>query len=94
MKGIYVVCGKSEKQKDIMLYTAKLLRNRFLVVRIPIKLASAFAKLFGLSEHFKVLTSDRVFNFRKAVRDLNFKPRDIWSGIEEMVAIWRSRYEG
>ena len=93
VKGIFVVCGKSERQRDIMFYTAKLLRNRFLVVRIPIKLASAFAKLFGLSEHFKVLTSDRVFNFERAVRDLNFKPRDIWEGIREMVAIWRSRYE-
>ncbi len=94
IRGIYIVCGRSEKQRDIMLYTAKLLRKRFVTLKLPTKIVMLLAKPLGLSEHVKVLVSDRVFNFSKAVRDLDFRPRDVWSGIEEIVRFWRNGYEG
>lgn len=90
VRGVYVVCGKSERLKDVMIYTAKLLGKRYITIRIPKGIAKIFAKLLGLEEHFKVLTSDRVFDTNKAEKELNFKPRPIWDGIREVVEYWRS----
>ncbi len=94
VRGVYVVCGKSERLRDIMVFTAKLLRRRFFILRIPKSLAKALAKPIGLEEHVKVLTSDRVFDIRKAMRDLSFNPREIWDGIREVVDYWRRLNEG
>lgn len=90
VRGIYVVCGKSERLRDIMIFTARLLRKKFVIVRIPKILAKTLAKTFGFYEHFKVLTSDRVFDTSKARKELNFKPTSIWDGIREVVDYWRS----
>lgn len=89
VNGIYVICGKSERLRDIMIFTARLLRSRYFIVRIPKILAKIIAKPFGLEEHFKVLTSDRVFDTSKAKKELNFKPGPIWNGIREVVEYWR-----
>ncbi len=93
VEGVYVVCGKSERLRDIMVFTARLLRKRFFILRIPKNLARCLAKPLGLEEHVKVLTSDRVFDISKAMRELGFKPREIWDGIREIVNYWRSRNE-
>ncbi|ADB58050.1 NAD-dependent epimerase/dehydratase family protein [Archaeoglobus profundus] len=89
IQGVYIVCGKPEKLRDIMIFTAKLLRRRFFILRIPKSLAKALAKPLSLEEHVKVLTSDRVFDIRKAMKYLGFNPRDIWGGIREVVDYWR-----
>ncbi len=93
-RGIYVVCGRSERLIDIMVYTARLLRGRFFIVRIPPSIARTLSKLLELSEHVKILTSDRVFDISKAVKELGFNPRDVWTGIREVVNVWRSSNEG
>jgi nucleoside-diphosphate-sugar epimerase len=93
VEGVYVVCGKSERLRDIMIFTARLLRKRFFILRIPKNLARCLAKPLGLEEHVKVLTSDRVFDISKAMKELGFRPRDIWDGIREIVNYWRSRNE-
>ncbi|WP_457550609.1 NAD-dependent epimerase/dehydratase family protein [Archaeoglobus sp.] len=94
VRGIYIVCGRSERQRDIMLFTAKLLRRRFFILKIPKSLAKALARPLGLEEHVKVLTSDRVFDTRRAMKDLSFNPREIWDGIKEVVNYWRRLNEG
>ncbi len=94
VRGIYIVCGNSERLKDVVVFTASLLRKRFFILRIPKTLAKMLAKPLGLSEHVKVLTSDRVFDISKAMRELNFRPRKIWDGIREIVNYWRSLNEG
>ncbi len=94
VRGLYVISGKSERLKDVMIFTARLLRRRFFVVKIPKGVANFFAKTFGFYEHFKVLTSDRVFDTSKARKELNFKPTPIWDGIRDLVDCWRSLNEG
>ena len=94
VRGVYVVCGKSERLNEIVKFLAKLIGKRFFTLKIPESLAKVIARPLGLSEHVKVLTSDRVFDTSKAMRDLNFKPREIWDGIREIVNYWRSLNEG
>ncbi len=100
LRGIYIICGKPKRQRDIMIYSAKKLTNSFTVIRIPKNVAYASARVCELigrgitREHIKVLACDRVFKIEKAKKDLGFQPISIWSGIDRMIRAYRRNKYG
>lgn len=95
-RGIYIISGRAEKQKEIYAYVARALGKKPPWISLPPSIAKTFAGWAGVKfsqEHFDILSSDRVFDFTKAYDELGFAPRSLWKGIDEMVAVYKNKYK-
>ncbi len=95
--GIYVVCGESLKQQELLSIAAEFLGVSAPSDFVPLDFALMFAQFEQskamlsktkpkvTTEHILILASDRVFNSDKAKKSLGFNPRPLKDGIKEMV---------
>lgn len=95
--GLYLVTGESLPQKKLYSIAAQALGVQPPQKHVPLSLAFLFYRLhaFSLSifgkkpsislEHLRILSSNRVFNYNKAKKQLGFSPRSLRQGIQEMV---------
>ncbi|HIH22858.1 TPA: NAD-dependent epimerase/dehydratase family protein [Candidatus Micrarchaeota archaeon] len=95
--GVYVVCGESLKQQELLSIAAEFLGVSAPADFVPLDFALMFAQFEQskamlsktkpkvTTEHILILASDRVFNSDKAKKSLGFNPRPLKDGIKEMV---------
>jgi len=96
--GVYVIAGDSLPQKEIYDIAAEELKAEKPKRSIPAPIAHLLTWIYEkeasfrgknltmTTEHIKILSSDRVFDYSKAKKELKFKPRNIRDGIRSMVS--------
>lgn len=103
--GIYIIAGESLTQREIFKISARALGVNVPKKQLSVFVAKMFSHLelykkiyLGTNARFipediAVLSSDRVFNFSKAKKELGFKPRGLKQGIQEMVKLYKQHYK-
>lgn len=94
---IYILSGESLEQEEIYSICAKYLKVEKPKLKIPIEVAlfvayliEKISLLFNLKpfitrEHILILSSDRIFNYSKAEKELGFRPKKLEDGIKELI---------
>ena len=97
-QGTYILSGPAATQKEIYKFAADALGVMPPTQHISPAIAGMFARAEELKgnpkitqEHISILAADRAFDYSKAEKELDFSPRSIKKGIEEMVFEYKAK---